>query len=368
MITTANYLDYFLKYVDKELLAHEVQWVNNFVNQNAIYKNQLEQLLLTALHSEPIIAFKQHLYRPSIVTILGINETNYLNYFTAAIDNELNKTEADALNQFIYKNPILQLEFETLKNCTLPNTTIIYKNKALLLKNKNNKKRIYFFTTIATAAILIISAGSFWLYTQNNNAKTYVVNNISTKSSEFKKGTFNNDTIIYKPNSILKNKNKNIIALKTLPKKQLPLIPINTIQSLKAIVNNPLKNETIINNNNKFSNSNSDALSLAESKTIRRQLQALNNIEDNVTIINSQRNIITNNNISGTLIVADNSSNLLPSDFNQAYSPPFSIKSDNVNKTTKKKNNFFNKLKAFRNKINGEEEVYLKVGNKIITL
>ena len=271
MITKDNYLEFFLSYVDKELSAAEEACVKDFIDKNPIYKIELQQLLLTCLKSEPIEAFKNNLYKPNVVAIDGINETNYELYFTAAIDNELSNDELDALNQFIYKNPPLKTAFETLKKCTLVIEPVIFYNKEILLKREEHKKRFFYIKTIAAAALLFISIGSIWLYMQykNNIVPVYVLNNNNKLPTTLPKNDvklndtvntinnlINNNTLT---NNTTNNNLNNIIAKDVAIK--------NTAKSVVDINYLNLKTINAIVKQHKITNKqtiNKDALSINE--------------------------------------------------------------------------------------------------------
>jgi len=167
-INRNNYEEFFLLYIDNELDAETKLAVENFAEQNADLKTELQMLLQTkSLPGEFIFTDKELLLRTEGN---GINETNYEEYFLLYIDNELSTAKREEVEMYVLQHPRLQDEFTTLKKAVLAPETIIYDDKESLYHSK--KRRAFYIKPwrLAAAAIFIgICALSIWLWRQSSS-------------------------------------------------------------------------------------------------------------------------------------------------------------------------------------------------------
>jgi len=172
-ITRHNYEEFFLLYIDNELSATDRKAVEEFAEQNPDLKGELEMLQQSMLRPDKDIVFdnKDALLQP-MVNQSGINTTNYESFFVLYADNELSNHEKAAVEDFVYRNPQFQEEFELLQQVRMePDNSIVFANKESLYRKEKDDKVIPFaWWRWAAAAILLIIAGLFWI--NSNNKKT----------------------------------------------------------------------------------------------------------------------------------------------------------------------------------------------------
>jgi hypothetical protein len=194
-INRNNYEEFFLLYADKELSAADKNAVDAFVSQNEDLRGELEMLLQATFNSYDNLVFagKDALLKP--ITEEGyINVSNYEEFFVSYCDDELNNAEKAKVEEFVYRNPQYQQEFEILQQVKLqPDTNIVFENKAILYRKEEKDDKVIPFRwwKMAAAAAVLLIAGLFWLM---NQPATHVEAAAATKPSQ--NNTINNDTAV----------------------------------------------------------------------------------------------------------------------------------------------------------------------------
>lgn len=176
-INRFNYEEYFLLYVDNELSSDDRAAVEVFVQENPDLREELNMLLQSVVKADKKITFadKASLMRNSAASN-PVNETNYEEYFLLYGDDELNNEEKDWVEQFVYKHPQYQSEFELLQSIRFtPNNSIVFPDKQSLYRHEKDERVIVMrWWRIAAAAVVVLMIGGAALYfssdkVNNNN-------------------------------------------------------------------------------------------------------------------------------------------------------------------------------------------------------
>jgi hypothetical protein len=172
LITRQNYEEYFLLYIDHELNAAERKAVEVFVEQHPDLAEELVMLQQSVLKPDKQVTFtmKAALLQP-VPENGAINETNYEGYFVLYGDNELTNAEKELVEQFVYKYPQYQAEFELLQQIKLiPDHSITYPDKNELYRTEEERRVVPFaWRKLAVAAILFLFMGGFGWYAITGN-------------------------------------------------------------------------------------------------------------------------------------------------------------------------------------------------------
>lgn len=174
-ITRHNYEEFFMLYIDNELSAADRREVDAFVESNPDLAQELVMLQQTILSPDEPIVFngKADLFRKEDLTAL-VNETNYEEYFVLYGDNELTNQEKDLVEQFVYRHPQYQEEFELIQQVKYtPESYIVFPDKSSLYRAERDEKVIPLSSAprwwkLAAAAAVIILAISTTVYIVSN--------------------------------------------------------------------------------------------------------------------------------------------------------------------------------------------------------
>jgi hypothetical protein len=166
-ITIDNYEAFLLDFIEKRLDAESTKALRNFIAQHpelGSWEDLTESLpeLETQAISYP---YAESLLKPEIVAYGGIDEHNYMEYFTAWHENVLNAAEKASTIHFIRLNPALEADFRLAGMVYLePDATILYPDKELLLKNAPVVSMLTSKTlwVAATIALLLTVVGIWW--------------------------------------------------------------------------------------------------------------------------------------------------------------------------------------------------------------
>jgi hypothetical protein len=188
-ITRDNYEAYFVMYVDDELHATERMAVEQFLQQNPDLEEELVMLQQSVLRPDEGIVFnqKENLFRHTAIN--DINAGNCEEYFVLYGDDELTSEEKDKVEQFVYKHPQYQAEFELIQQVKLvPDNTFAFPDKSYLYRSEEEDARVIAFPwwrfSAAAITILIIGTVAFYLSTHFVATKNVVVVTPPTKSTE----------------------------------------------------------------------------------------------------------------------------------------------------------------------------------------
>lgn len=178
LINRHNYEEFFLLYVDNELTVAERKAVEDFVHQNPDLEEELVMMMQSVLRPDRNIVFgnKESLLKNKPANGL-VNESNYEEYFVLYGDNELSNEEKDLVEQFVYKHPQYQAEFELIQQARfIPEHATLYPDKNELYRTEGDHRVIPIgWWKIAVAAIVVLFLGvTAWYMTNNGNDGTII--------------------------------------------------------------------------------------------------------------------------------------------------------------------------------------------------
>jgi hypothetical protein len=167
-INRHNYEEYFLLYADNELPADQRQAVEDFVQQNADLKEELNFLLELHLEPDTTLFFdnKESLLKPVILQDDAAPITEDEEKILRFIDFELSAAETTELKHKLAQSPALTAELEVLSKTKLqPDLSVVFPDKSLLYKSTREKIHVLQMTwfRVAVAAAIILVAGLLWI-------------------------------------------------------------------------------------------------------------------------------------------------------------------------------------------------------------
>ena len=196
-INRNNYEEYFILYLDNELDSESRREVEAFAQQNPDLKAEMDLLLQSRLVPDAGISFtgKGSLMR---FDSASISLSNYEEWLTSYIDDELTTGERNDVEVFVAGNPAIQRELNLLQQTKLQPETIVFPDKESLYRKEEKARVISIrWIRIAAAAVLLLGISTTAIVLINNkkgNDKGDVVSNGQPKV----KGT-SNDTTIKQP-------------------------------------------------------------------------------------------------------------------------------------------------------------------------
>jgi hypothetical protein len=176
IITRDNYEEYFVMYIDDELNGAARKAVEEFVQQNPDLEEELVMLQQSVLRPDEKIVFEQKETLLRNTTAQGlINSDNCEEYFVLYGDDELTNEEKDQVEQFVYKHPQYQEDFELIQQVKLvPDNAVTFPDKAYLFRTEEDDNKLVAFPWwhISAAAIALLVLGTFgWYVYLNNHSK-----------------------------------------------------------------------------------------------------------------------------------------------------------------------------------------------------
>lgn len=168
-INRNTYEEFFLLYVDNELSQADRREVEAFVEENPDLLAELEQLKEVVLKPEEDLSYnKVTLFRHNF----PVTESNYEEYFVLYGDDELTREEKEYVEQFVYRHPQHQAEFELILRAKVQaDNSIVFTGKESLYRHeKKNRPVVYMqWNKIAAAAVVLLFMGAFgWYFTTHN--------------------------------------------------------------------------------------------------------------------------------------------------------------------------------------------------------
>ncbi|WEK36607.1 MAG: hypothetical protein P0Y53_03760 [Candidatus Pseudobacter hemicellulosilyticus] len=162
-----NYEEYFLLYIDNELSAEERAQVEAFVQQHPDLAEELamfqQSVFLPGDEELPAFTGKQSLLKPEN----SIDDSNCEAYFVQYGDDELSNQEKAQVEEFVYRNPRHQADFEGIQQARLsPDPMIVYPDKSSLYRG-DKQRRIFPLRRwqYAAAAATLLAAGTLGWFT-----------------------------------------------------------------------------------------------------------------------------------------------------------------------------------------------------------
>ena len=187
-----NYEEFFLLYVDNELSAAENRAVEQFVEQNADLKKELQRLQQSKLGVEDIVfEHKENLKKDAGFEQLQEN-------LMLLVDDELPFTEKAEWVQILSADPATAAEWNILQQVKLkPDREIVFPNKQLLYRKEGGRVIGIAWWKIAAAVVLLLF-GLWGVITgiNNNRATTNSNGQLATDKKKLLPGTGTHDTNI----------------------------------------------------------------------------------------------------------------------------------------------------------------------------
>lgn len=236
-INRHNYEEYFLLYVDNELDAAGRRSVENFLAENPDLAIELQMLQDTVLNDEPELTFvgKEALLKNESC----IDASNYEEMFLLYHDNELSLPQKEQVEQFVYRHPQFQQEFELINAAQLtPDTNLRFPDKSLLYRSEKERPVIMMrWWKIAAAAVVVLFLGvAGWYYRSGETSldPSLAGNGTSTKAP----ATDSNSQTAQKTELAQEKEYTEVPAVTTQPDNKLP----HSIQQYTP----PRKNEQLV--------------------------------------------------------------------------------------------------------------------------
>jgi hypothetical protein len=225
-ITRNNYEEYFMLYIDNELSAAGRQELESFVQENPDLAEELVMLKQSVLSPETDIVFsaKEDLFRTG-ETAGQINHNNYEEYFVLYGDNELTNQEKDLVEQFVYKHPQYQEEFELIQQIKYtPETQLVFPDKSILYRRENDEKviplapAIRWWRIAVAAAVILFAVGTtlYMVINKKDNSQELAGNKeliAPPKTNEAKSNDNNNNTVPVIPEKQVQEENREQVAV-----------------------------------------------------------------------------------------------------------------------------------------------------------
>ena len=161
MITRHNYEEYFILYLDNELSNDDRRQVEEFIQKSPDLKDELDILSQYKLVPDHSLVFenKEELMRQTISPFITIS--NYGEWLTLYVDDELTAREQKEVEQFAALHPGITMELALLKKTKLqPDNSIVFPAKETLYRRTEKAKLIAInWRRIAVAASLLLAIG-----------------------------------------------------------------------------------------------------------------------------------------------------------------------------------------------------------------
>jgi hypothetical protein len=162
-INQHNYESFFLLYADGELSAADKLAVEQFVQENPGFAEELDILLQVRLTDEAPLVFdrKELLYRTEAAEI---SLSNYEEQFLLYTDNELDAEAREQTERFVLQHPQLQDSFTLLKKTRLEAEPILFPGKESLYRKEEKRRPVLYmrWAQMGVAAALIGFAVLLW--------------------------------------------------------------------------------------------------------------------------------------------------------------------------------------------------------------
>ena len=206
-INRYNYEEFFILYMDNELLPEDRLAVEAFIQQHPDLKEELELLQQFKLSpdTDAIYAGKEELMKADGETPL--TESNVQEWMVLAVDGELNDTQIARLQSFLQSAPELQKEFALLQMTKIPAEEIVFADKSSLYRHEE-KVRVIPWRRIAAAVILLVAGlGTYTFVTRKKGAEVLPVagTNKGVKPGKLNPETSNPESVKEQENAIADN-------------------------------------------------------------------------------------------------------------------------------------------------------------------
>jgi hypothetical protein len=218
-----NYEEYFILYLDNELDSDDRREVEAFAKQNPDLATELEMLMQSKLTPDADILYAD---KGSLMRFdsASISLSNYEEWLTAYIDNELTDGERKDVEVFVAGNPSIQRQLNLLLQTKLQPEAIVFPYKESLYRKEENTRVISMrWWRVAAAAVLLIGVSTTAFFLVKNNATNEALESAVSFAPEFRPPVNNNS-----PVAILQPKED-----KMVPETQSPVVTAEDKQAQK---------------------------------------------------------------------------------------------------------------------------------------
>lgn len=158
-ITRHNYEEYFILYIDNELSSDGRRMVEAFIAQHPDLKEELELLQQFKLEPDTAVTYTGKEELMKIDGSSPVTLTNYDEWLSLYIDNELTAEQKVNVEKFLAENPAINAELSLYKRSKLQPETIIFSHKESLFRKEEKVHRITpIWWRVAAAVLLVIVA------------------------------------------------------------------------------------------------------------------------------------------------------------------------------------------------------------------
>ena len=261
-ITRHNYEEYFILYLDNELSSADRREVELFVQQNPDLKAELDILFQSQLPVDTDVVFngKESLLKTESATI---KEDNYEEWLLSYIDNELSGAEKTMLEKFVAERPAIKKELEVLQKTKLQPENIVFGDKSILYRREEKVRIIAInWRRIAIAASLVLAVGTaaVVLFNSNEEKPADIANVENRKVVPAQQSTPATPAI----REEIKDTDPTEQPLAVVPAEPIQAETANTKKS--AVVDNPVKSDTRLKENNVADIINKEELAVVPEK------------------------------------------------------------------------------------------------------
>jgi hypothetical protein len=160
-----TYEEWFLDFAENRLSAAERQQVLGFVAQHPELEEEFRMLNeLPQIMPEPAEPLSKNTLLKKVHPHETIDGDNYVPFFIAALENDLDEKDRFMLDRFLEKNPSLQKEYDTIQKLRLVSSAeLIYPDKSSLYREKEPARIVpfYWFAGMGAAATVLLFTGWF---------------------------------------------------------------------------------------------------------------------------------------------------------------------------------------------------------------
>jgi hypothetical protein len=170
-ITRHNYEEYFILYLDNELNAEDRRNVEAFVQLHPDLQDELELLLQSKLEPDTSISYsgKEELLFGNNGN--DINLSNYDEWLTLYVDNELQPEQRTAVEQLAAHHPVVANDLYILQQTKLPVEEIVFPDKESLYRREEKVRRMAWWKIAAAAAIILGIVGTIVVASNKSGKK-----------------------------------------------------------------------------------------------------------------------------------------------------------------------------------------------------
>jgi len=164
-ISRNNYEIWFLDFYEERLSPAQVKELMAFLELHYDLKEEFDNFKNITLPPAKHIVFdaKESLKKNVIIPVGSVNETNYAEYFVAAMESDLGLSQLSELKEFLNKNPHLHSEYKLFGHTKLTvDTAIVFNRKEQLKKavaqvSVFKQRNLYYAVSIAASVIILIA-------------------------------------------------------------------------------------------------------------------------------------------------------------------------------------------------------------------